>query len=288
MKEAYRRSGLVVLAAALVVLAAGGLIVRSFYVHVTVPCRGFVEEVPVPIRSSLPSTATAHQFEVVKDWATTGNTPAMRATNTRLHWTRPDGVLACNELPLPVDHFAADDIVPDGTLPDTYVIIDWGAARENQRIEAFRTVDRPGRKLVHGLGLAHFADIPAITLVVALLALLVASARLLGARGYALRYHAWKQANSRFDGMVESEGSELLARLPPRTRREQRLLVNPDALGKREAYRDLPQLERRDIAWGGHDQWRRGTARALRDSRVLATVAAIATLLGVVANQLAG
>jgi len=65
------------------------------------------------------------------------------------------------------------------------------------------------------------------------------------------------------------------------------VLVAPSALSRAGLYRDMPVVQRRDVAEGTHARWSSGTMLRLRDARTLAVISTASALLALVARLLA-
>jgi hypothetical protein len=123
---------------------------------------------------------------------------------------------------------------------------------------------------------------------VALVALLMATFRVIRATPYARRMSAWKETVLRDDGVVEDAAGATVGKLAPGVRIASGSVLVADGNGDAEAsvYRGVRMLARGEVASGGHDRWRRGTALRLRDARTLAVMATLTTALAFVARVL--
>jgi len=132
--------------------------------------------------------------------------------------------------------------------------------------------------------------LPALVVWLALGALGVALVRSRRAMSYALRLHAWTPARLTTEGLLEGEAGETLGmleqsrgpRVPPGP-----VLVAPEALSAAGLYRDMPIVQRREVAEGTHARWASGTMLRLRDARALAVISTLCTLLAFGARLLA-
>jgi len=118
---------------------------------------------------------------------------------------------------------------------------------------------------------------------VALGALVVALFRSRRAMSYARTIHAWTEARLTPGGMLESDAGGTLGTVE-QTRFGGYLpagpvLVAPEALATNGLYRDVPIVQRRQIAEGTHQRWASGTMLRLRDARALAVISTACTLL---------
>lgn len=274
-----------VLVATLMLVVTGVVIARGFYFHVTVPCQGILECIPTPetLPPDVKLVGLDDSSELVLQVGLDRGPQDLDAQviNKGVAWRSESSVPRCNTVPveLPLNGVQLER---DGKSDRYYVMAGTRA------LLGLRAVDRPSRRYAHE-GMSHLADIPLAIWVISQFGVLLAVFRLLGARRYATRTHAWTAAKARPDGAVESESGELIGRLDAKARRyDEALLLNPDKLARKDAYRDVPLIEKRDIAWGGHARWTKATTRALRDSRVLSVLVALTTSAAVVAYQLAG
>ncbi len=162
-----------------------------------------------------------------------------------------------------------------------------------------RTDFRGAFVMKHTLGQLHLQSdriltahqLPALVAWLALGALGVALVRARRAMAYALRMHAWNEAKLTPEGLLESDTGETLATLAPQswvTRLpEGPVLVAKGALSRAGLYRDMPVVERRDVAEGSHARWASGTMVRLRDARALAVVSTACALFAFAARLLA-
>jgi hypothetical protein len=126
--------------------------------------------------------------------------------------------------------------------------------------------------------------LPALVVILALGALVVALFRSRRAMSYALRLHAWREVRLTPEGVIESESGTPLGTLEQMrggalARRPGPVLVAPDALPSGSLYRDMCIVERRNVAEGTHALWAGGTMVRLRDARALAIISTACTLL---------
>lgn len=136
--------------------------------------------------------------------------------------------------------------------------------------------------------LASPRAVPAAITLLAALALVVAFARARLAVAYTRRMSSWKELVLSSEGMLQDEAGATIGtissdvRLPPGP-----VLVDGDAMKGTSIYRELSIVTRRAVAAGSHAVWERGTALRLRDARVLAIMATVASLLAAAAQHLA-
>lgn len=117
----------------------------------------------------------------------------------------------------------------------------------------------------------------------ALGALGIAIVRSRRAMSYALRIHAWTPAKLTPEGLLESDGGETLGTIAAQSWATRvpdgPVLVAPSALSRAGLYRDMPVVQRRDVAEGTHARWTSGTMLRLRDARALAVIGTLCTAL---------
>ena len=135
--------------------------------------------------------------------------------------------------------------------------------------------------------------VPALVVVLALGALVVALFRSRRAMSYALRLHAWREGRLTPDGVLESVSGTPLGTLEqtrsggPLARKPGPVLIAPDALPSGSLYRDMCVVERRHVAEGTHALWAGGTMVRLRDARALAVISTACTMLAFGARLIA-
>lgn len=313
MPASLRRTWLAVGLAALAVLVVGFLAARDFVRDVYATCPGSLQVSPVSSslagRSLEPlsfdtaeppvPTAATKSFSLLYDQKKTDpRTPfgAMpQYANVRVVWNDrgSDGrTCACGTAPitlvgeapheLRLHHVEGTDryVVKGRTLSpyvtDSDVRVDFrllpGASRELQRDRIF--------------SMRHLSVLVALAAAGALVVALFRSRR---AMAYALRMHTWTEARLAPSGLVEDESGAALGLLE-QTRGRARtgpVLVASEALARSQLYRDMPIVDRRDVAEGTHARWTEGTMRRLRDARVLAVLSTACTLLAFGARHLA-
>ena len=279
----------IVLAVALLaVLGSGPLVVWKLVRHVTVECKGHLRAVPareLGATSRLNRTAE-HESNMEIRWdEKPGKRPYDRATytNVRVAWTPPDATCACSDMPIRWQSYGPPTSLRIYRDDDTglYVVRERDGSPE---LAVFRRVNDEGRRIQWDR-VVDPHNLSTLIFVLSLGALGLAMARAIRATPYATRMYQWHTATLRHDGLVESEHGASLGMMELRSRVPSGpVIVDPSAVAERDAYRGLPILTRRNVGAGSHQQWWDGTMRRLRDARMLAIIAAVTTMLALVAR----
>jgi hypothetical protein len=174
---------------------------------------------------------------------------------------------------------------PESDGGRTYVYVDNRWQVEGTKLWL---VEKPTRHLQRDRLVAR-RQLPAMITFVAILALAFAAMRARSGILYATRLHAWIEARLEPSGSITTEGGERLgvvAGNAPVAVTE--VIVSPDAGKKRDVYREVPIIPRRQVALGSHAVWRELTRRHLRDARVLAIVGAACSAAALASKLLGG
>lgn len=295
MLETYRRTRSFVLLAGLAVFLASGLIVNAFYAHVTTPCLGTLERVPLasiaPQSQRREVLGNAGVF-ITWDLVPTTDPRFFDADdprsyrNVRLVWTRDDKTCGCKDLAIPLEpnlKSARHPLPPRLVIhrdvdTDVFIVTE----PKGDDVMAYRMVVHPARRFDRK-AVFQTNNVSMLVLFGAIGALAAALALLGRAVPYVTRMTSWRPGALRGDGMIENESGALVGRLRGRLPIGP-LLIDPKAVDGRDVYRDMPTIERRDVAAGTHDRWIRGTYRRLRDAKTLAVLASVTTALAVGAH----
>ena len=286
--------------AALAVLFVAFLVGRDFARDVYPACGVSLETgpfaveesaslVPVPLETTEPVPSAPRWFQLRFDQKTDPRAygPVTMYANVRVVWNdlALDGKpCACGSIPIALSGESPWDLRlyrVEGT--DQYVVKGRATRNDlrNELREAFVIKHGPARHLQSDrVFTAH--HLPAFVVLLALGALGVALVRSRRAMSYALRLYTWTEARLTDEGLVEGASGETLgtleqargARIPPGP-----VLVAPEALSAAGLYRDMPIVQRRNIAEGSHARWASGTMLRLRDARALAVISTLCTAL---------
>lgn len=168
---------------------------------------------------------------------------------------------------------AGGALMPQGD--GTFVYVD---NRWHVEGTVLRPLERPTRHLQRGRVLAR-RHLPAMIVLVAILALGIAALRARRGILYATRLHAWVEARLEPSGRITTEAGEPIGvvsgRAPIVTAS---VLVAPAAGKRRDVYREVPMVARDQVALGSHALWLDDTRRHLRDARALAIVGVACSL----------
>lgn len=174
---------------------------------------------------------------------------------------------------------------------DWYVVVDTShVLAPPYPVAVFRATSSPVRHFQRDRLFAG-RHVPALVAFLALGALAVAALRSRRAIAYASRLHAWTESTLTREGMVQDEGGVTLATVESGTARRVPagpVLVDPAAFAKGSVYRELPIVDRRQVAPGSHARWREGTFVRLRDARVLSVVSVACSAVALGARLLGG
>jgi hypothetical protein len=281
--EALLKARRILALAAVAVVLASSVIVTAFYRHISVPCRGILEAVPLEqLRVADVRVANDEQpagGDVYLDF----DRVAGDFSNVRVWFAAPEGECACkSQLTLP------KSVNPSAPLygvfrrtsePDLYVV---HGSTSSDPVFAFRKVDTRGHVFQWKRAL-QTGNVSMLILLGAMGSLLGGYFLLARASSYATGMQHWRSARRRDDGLLEDETGGAIARLGRTHIRDTDVLVNPACL-ERAVYRELPLLDRRDVAPGSHHRWMTGTMRRFRDAQVLAVLATMTTALSVAAH----
>ena len=292
------------LLAALAVLVTAGIAMRDFIRDVNAPCPGTLvvdqeardpaqphdPRVVLPIintREKEPQTPEGVQFRLLYE----SNEAAYPVTyrNVRLEWlsTSTDGPCVCGSIPITLEGAQG----PYGfELTFDPRSSQYTLTNGSSQTLRFTVAPTPS----HHVQIARILSRRHMSLAVsfaAFLALGVAWLRQRKARAYALTMHAWREVELTSGQMIQSETGEMLGALQSTSRRiwqrAGKVLVAPEALGGSGLYRDVPAIEPRHVARGGHDEWARATMIRLRDARALAILSALTSGIALAAHLLA-
>jgi hypothetical protein len=253
--------------------------------------------VPVTLETTQPVPSSPRWFQLRFDEKTDAHAhaPVTIYAGVRILWNGValDGKpCVCGSIPITLSGETPSDLRlyrVEGT--DQYVV-----KGRNSRSDlhpdfrdAFIVKQGPARHL-QGDRIFTARHLPALVVWLALGALGVALLRSRRAMSYALRLHTWTEARLSPEGLIEGDTGETLATLAAQgwTTRipDGPVLVAPEALSRASLYRDMPVVQRRDVAEGTHARWASGTMLRLRDARALAIISTLCTLLALGARTL--
>ncbi len=310
MPQSLHRTWVALAVAALAVLIVAGFVGRDFARDVFSTCTTSLAAVradPIDDSSLVPETLeTTEPMPSASRWLqlrfdqkddARPYAPSTVYSNVRvvLHDVGRDGKpCTCGSMPITLSGETPADLrLYRVTGTEQYVV------KGRHTVSDLRTDFRGAFVLEHSLGRMHLQSdriftarqLPALVAWLALGALGVALVRARRAMAYALRMHAWSEAKLTPEGLLESDTGETLGTLAPQswvTRLpEGPVLVSPSALSRAGLYRDMPVVQRRDVAEGGHARWASGTMVRLRDARALAVVSTACALFAFAARLLA-
>jgi hypothetical protein len=280
LRADLRKTRALLAAALLAILPAALVTFREWFDYVFPSCSGTLESVDTPLSASERSEAQAQVrldeeqgglfLHLDTDLAFDGSVVSARML--RVGRDARGRYCECGRVVLRDAGVSAlgGDVrrVPSGAL--FYVDAKWGPSSD-----VFRAVERPTRHLQRDKLFARH-NLPAALALFAIGATAIAALRMRKALGYVNEQRSWIEARLQRDGRVEAENGTLLGVVDDEVRAlaPAVLLVAPDARERKDAYRDLPMLARRQLALGSHDEWQRGAARAFRTARTLAAVSA--------------
>lgn len=289
MFETYLTARRVVIFAAIAVLLASAIIVTAFYGHITVPCHGGLEEVPVselPPRSGRNDLIGGDNVFVDYDLASSkenfASTDPRKYSNVRIVWSESCACKAQLKIKWDPEHDVLHHNPP--RLLNIYRNQETGLYVVHEQsggdVFAFRRTSVSGHVLKWSKAL-ETNNLSMLILFGSIGALLGAYLLLNRAASYALTMCDWRPARRREDGVLEDANGAIIARLGRVFFWNPDVLVNPKRVEGRSVYRELPLLSRRDVAPGNHAQWTNGTYRRFRDAKVLAVLATLSTALAV-------
>jgi hypothetical protein len=294
--------------AALAVLFVAFLVGRDFVRDVFPECNVSLETGPFDIEQSaslvpvtlettepVPSSPRWFQLRFDQKTDTRAYAPATIYSGVRILWNDValDGKpCACGSIPITLSGETPSDLRlyrVEGT--DQYVVKGRNSLSDLHPDfrDAFIIKHGPSRHL-QGDRIFTARHLPALVVWLALGALGVAVLRSRRAVSYALRLHTWTEARLSPEGLIEGDTGETLATLAAQgwTTRipDGPVLVAPEALSRAGLYRDMPVVQRRDVAEGTHARWASGTMLRLRDARALAILSTLCTALALGARML--
>ena len=309
MPQSLHRTWTALAVAALAVLVVAFLVGRDFVRDVYPDCtvslatgpfdvESTASLVPMTLETTEPMPSSPRWFQLRFDEKTDARAyrPVTQYSNVRIVWNDValDGKpCACGAIPITLSGETPSDLRlyrVEGT--EQYVVKGRSTVsdlRPDFR-EAFVIKHGPARHLqTDRIFTAH--HLPALVVWLALGALGVALVRSRRAMSYALRLHTWMPARLTPEGLIEGDTGETLGTLAAQSWATRipdgPVLVAPEALSRAGLYRDMPVVQRRDVAEGTHARWASGTMLRLRDARALAVISTLCTLLAFGARLLA-
>jgi hypothetical protein len=217
--------------------------------------------------------------------------------NVRVQWREPgvggDAPCTCGAVSIALSGEAPSDLHLFREHGTSRYVVKGRAGRgydEEASVRATFTLDDVPAHRIQLDRIFTARQLPFGVTLVALGALVVALFRSRRAMSYARTIHAWSEARLTPGGMLESDAGGTLGTLE-QTRfgyiPAGPVLVAPEALATNGLYRDVPIVQRRQIAEGNHQRWASGTMLRLRDARALAVISTACTLLALGARFVA-
>ena len=291
MASELRRTWLVLALALLAILAIAAVTLRSYVADVFPVCRGTLEESghaslrPGDTSAYVPLDVDRGGFRFHLDTFEGEPGRVSWAKIVRIETDASGTTCECGGVVLRDAGVSNAGGALMGQGDGTYVYVDNRWLVEGT---VLRTIERPTRHIQRGRLIArrHF---PSLITLVAILALGFAAVRARSGILYATRLQAWTEARLEPNGRITTEAGDPLGvvagNAPVATAT---VLVSPNARTKRDVYREVPIIARRQVALGSHALWREITRRHLRDARVLAIVGTACSAAAFVARILGG
>ncbi len=297
MPQSLHRTWVALAVATLAVLASALLTGRDFVRYVSASCPGTLrEEVrssttakldPVTLETPASDVTSVPTFVLTYDQKQTKYGYPTEFRNVRVQWKEryADAPCTCASVAIALSGEAPSDLHLFRVHNTNRFIVKGrggGTFDDDTAVRATFAIDEIASHQVQLDRVLSARQLPFGVSLVALGALVVALFRSRRALSYARTIHAWTEARLTPGGMIESEAGGTLG-----TVEQARggyipagpVLVAPEALLTNGLYRDVPIVQRRQIAEGTHARWAAGTMLRLRDARALAVISTACTLL---------
>ena len=298
LRRTWAALGLASLAVLLVALIVGRDFVRDVYPECAASLEGRSSMPPTQLEPVFLDTAnppspstTTPSFLLLFDQKRDARGWGTQYSNVRIVWN--DSHCNCGSLPVYLPGESPYDLrLYRSEADDSYFVND-----EHWELRAVFALKSGAARHLQPDRVVTMHHLPALVIVFAIGALVVALFRSRRAMSYALRLHAWTEARLTPGGLIESEHGASLGMLSDLRELvsceshdlgEQRsssripsgpILVAPEALRQAGLYRDMPIVPPHCIAEGTHTRWVSGTMVRLRDARALAIISTACTLM---------
>lgn len=297
MPQSLHRTWVALAVATLAVLIGALLTGRDFVRYVSASCPGTLREVirstpptqlePVTLETLTSDVTTTPAFVLTYDQKKTKYGYSTEFRSVRVQWKERDAEApcTCGSVAIALAGEAPSDLhLFREKNTNRYVVKGRsGAAYNDTDVRATFTIDDSPSHRVQLDRVFGARQLPFGVALVALGALAVALFRSRRAMSYARTIHAWTEARLTSGGMIESDANGGTLGTVEHTRfgyiPAGPVLVAPEALATNGLYRDVPIVQRRQIAEGSHARWASGTMLRLRDARALAVISTACTLL---------
>ena len=310
MPQSLHRTWVALAVATLAVLVVALLTGRDFVRDVNAPCPGSLHEEPFAGWTSLaklepvymeslssestPSPVASGPAFVLtydqKQRQSNGYAYPTEFRNVRVQWKEPGSSTDapctwCGSVRIALSGEAPSDLNHFRERGTNRYVVKGRAGHSSGEDSAVRATFNVDDVPTHRLQLDRIFTARRLPFGVALLALgalVVALLRSRRAMSYARTIHAWTEARLTPAGMLESDAGGTLGTVE-QTRfgyiPAGPVLVAPEALATSGLYRDVPIVQRRQLAEGTHQRWASGTMLRLRDAQALAVISTACTLL---------
>ena len=300
MPQSLHRTWVALAVATLAVLIGALLTGRDFVRYVTASCPGALREDvrssppgkldPVTLETLTSEVASPPAFVLTYDQKKTKYGYSAEFRNVHVQWKERDAEApcTCGSVAITLAGEAPSDLHlfrERGT--NRYVVkgrASYAAdSSDDTATRATFTIDESPTHRVQLDRVFSARQLPFGVALMALGALVVALLRSRRAMSYARTIHAWTEARLTPGGMIESDTGGGTLGTVEQTRfgvvPAGPVLIAPEALATNGLYRDVPIVQRRQIAEGTHARWTSGTMLRLRDARALAVISTACTLL---------